>query len=37
VYSPPNQGFAVHFTEVAADDRDVLRRAVDRLIDEGRD
>ncbi len=36
VYSTPNQGFAVHFTEVADDDRDVLRRAVDRLINEGR-
>jgi hypothetical protein len=36
VYSTPNQGFAVHFTEVSDGDREVLQRVVDRLIDEGR-
>jgi hypothetical protein len=36
VYSTPNQGFAVQFTAVSDGDRDVLRRAVDRMIEEGR-
>jgi hypothetical protein len=36
VYSTPNQGFAVHFVDVTDGDLEVLRRAVDRLIGEGR-